>query len=105
KALVNQAFAGSFVPGTGNQINGMKQDGRNGKGNYFDFPYLVAAPRFGMAWDVNGDGRSAVRASAGMFYNLPRGQPSQFIGNPPVSFNNVIRNSTIDEIRNISNDK
>jgi hypothetical protein len=105
KTLVNQAFAGSFVPGTGNQINGMKQDGRNGKGNYFDFPYLVAAPRFGMAWDVKGDGRSAVRASAGMFYNLPRGQPSQFIGNPPVSFNNVIRNSTIDDIRNISNGK
>ena len=29
------------------------------------------SPRFGLAWDVNGDGRTAVRVSGGSFYDFP----------------------------------
>ena len=29
------------------------------------------SPRFGVAWDVNGDGRTSVRVSAGSFYDFP----------------------------------
>ena len=29
------------------------------------------SPRVGLAWDVNGDGRTSVRASAGTFYDYP----------------------------------
>ena len=29
------------------------------------------SPRFGFAWDINGDGRTSIRASAGTFYDFP----------------------------------
>ena len=54
--LLPSAFIGNLVPGTGSQINGMVADGYPGMrpGEYFDYPPLVAAPRFGFAWDING---------------------------------------------------
>jgi hypothetical protein len=92
-------LAGTVVPGSGDFLSGMRADGRNGNGNYYDFPFLRAAPRFGVAWDVNGDGRSAVRASVGVFYNVPRtGVGQQFVGNPPVSFNQSVNNITMDQL-------
>ncbi len=33
--------------------------------------WLNFAPRLGFGWDVNGDGRSSVRAAAGIFYDRP----------------------------------
>jgi hypothetical protein len=33
--------------------------------------WLNFSPRFGMAWDVAGDGRTSIRASAGTFYDYP----------------------------------
>jgi hypothetical protein len=34
----------------------------------------IFAPRFGFAWDVSGDGRTSVRASAGVGYDYPNAQ-------------------------------
>jgi Carboxypeptidase regulatory-like domain len=34
----------------------------------------IFAPRFGFAWDVKGDGRTSVRASAGLGYDYPNAQ-------------------------------
>jgi outer membrane receptor protein involved in Fe transport len=97
------AFNGNIVLGTGNQINGVSTDGIPGAkaGTYFKFPYLMAAPRVGVAWNVTGDGKTAVRASAGIFYNFPRstgtgGYP--FAGGCPVSCSNQIRWATFDDI-------
>jgi len=36
--------------------------------------WMVLAPRFGFAWDVRGDGRTSVRASAGLGYDYPNAQ-------------------------------
>ena len=61
-------------------------------GTYFTFPYFVWAPRAGIAWNVTGDGKTALRASWGIFYNFPRstgdgGYP--FSGGCPVSCTRV----------------
>jgi hypothetical protein len=107
--LVSFAYAGNFVPGTGDYYNGMLVDGLGssqigtGKpGQYWYLPYLVGAPRVGFAWDVNGDGKSALRSSFGVFYNFPRGVPPQFVGTAPTSVTTTIRNATIDQLANFS---
>jgi len=47
---------------------------------------LLIAPRVGFAWDVNGDGRTALRGGVGLFYNRERLSPGLISGlNPPFS--------------------
>jgi hypothetical protein len=90
------AFAGNIVPGSGRQTNGILTGGIEGKksGTYFTFPYFTYAPRAGLAWNVTGDGKTALRTSWGIFYNFPRstgdgGYP--FSGGCPVSCTRQIR--------------
>ena len=58
-------YLGRLVPGSGNFTNGMQvYDGTPQDSNPFRL-----APRIGIAWDVTGDGKTAVRAGAGTFYD------------------------------------
>jgi hypothetical protein len=100
------AFNGNIVTGSGNQINGIATGGIPDRkpGTYFTFPYFTYAPRAGFAWNMFGDGKTALRGSWGIFYNFPRstgdgGYP--FAGaNCPVSCSNQIRWATFDDITN-----
>jgi hypothetical protein len=98
--FLTASLIGQTIPGTGDFINGMRAGGASGKGDYTRYPGLVAAPRVGFAWDVNGNGKSALRASYGMFYNFPRSGPGSngMIGAPPTAFNYQILNTYISEI-------
>ena len=71
------AFNGNIVQGSGSQINGITTGGIPGRkpGTYFTFPYFVYAPRAGFAWNMFGDGKTALRGSWGIFYNFPRSAP------------------------------
>jgi hypothetical protein len=97
------AFNSNVVPGSGNYLNGVSTDGLPDAkpGTYSKFPWLKTAPRVGFAWNVTGDGKTALRASTGIFYNFPRSTNVggyNFAGGCPVSCSNQIRWSTFDAI-------
>ena len=92
-------LAGTVVPNSGVLTNGMKAGGKNNDGVYYQYQNkLFWGPRVGMAWDVKGDHKQAIRAAAGLFYDFPRGGNSRYTGVPPVSFNQVVQNVTMDEL-------
>lgn len=98
--LLSVALIGNMVPGVGDINNGLIYGGLPGRkpGWYYDLPMLVAAPRVGVAWDVNGDGKSALRASSGVFYNFPRGQ-YRWVGGPDISITRTITTASFKDVQ------
>jgi len=63
-------FVGSFVPNTGDRYNGMvsNSDPNYPKG-FRDNQGIEPEPRAGLAWDLAGDGKTAIHTSAGLYHN------------------------------------
>jgi carboxypeptidase family protein/TonB-dependent receptor-like protein len=55
--------------------------------------WLNFSPRLGLAWDVNGDGRTSIRASAGSFYDFPSNLYLQGFSNGAPFLPRFIRNN------------
>src|SRR5687768_2727199 len=98
--IVAQSYAGTTVPGSGSITNGMFAGGLQGKksGWYYDMPALSWGPRIGMAWDVTGDGKTAIRAAGGIFYNFINRSQYLYNGGPLIARDKVVRNATLDDV-------
>jgi hypothetical protein len=108
--VVSRAFSGTVVPGSGSITNGMWANGLanhpgalrdEGKKNgwYYDMPMFSYAPRVGLAWDVFGDGKTAIRASTGIFYNFVNQGQYGHHGGALITRVRTIQNAAIDDLQ------
>ncbi|MCC6364758.1 MAG: hypothetical protein IT165_14655 [Bryobacterales bacterium] len=97
-ALAPTPLIGMFVPGSGNFANGMRVGGKDGYPNgLLTLPWLVLGPRFGFAYDVFGNGKTALRGGFGLFMDRLEGNPTFWaIGNPPVAYTPTLYFDTLD---------
>jgi hypothetical protein len=107
------ALAGTFVPpsvggytATPTAAPGMERATANNPNlplSLFTVPSVLPAFRFGLAWDVFGNGKTAIRTGFGQFYNLSSTQNAQNAsGNPPDIYNRAVYYSTLDKIPSLA---
>jgi len=92
----NVTYVGTFVPGTGDESNGMVKAGEAGMPRGFRRTLASQPePRVGLTWDPTGASRTIVHSSAGLFHNarLGGGSLGNLASNPPFIHNPIIFNN------------
>ncbi len=86
--ILPAVFIGAFVPNTGDPANGavVASDNSYPRG-FVDQQPVLPELRFGLAYDLFGNGRTAVRTSFGTFHNTVSPGVRAFTQNPPIQFN------------------
>jgi len=97
-AFAPAPLIGLYVPGTGDTANGSVIGGINGvPPGLYDRPLVNLAPRFGFAYDLFGDGKTAMRGGWGWFFDTGQNNPfSATIGSPPVYRQPILYYSNLD---------
>jgi len=107
------ALQGTFVPAsvggysaTPTPFPGMQRATANNPNlpeTLWTVPSLLTTPRFGLAWDTFGNGKTAIRAGFGEYYNQISTQTAQnSSGNPPDTYNRTVYYSTLDQIPSLA---
>jgi hypothetical protein len=87
-ATAGIAAIGLFVPNSGNTADGFAVAGSNGvPWNTYNTKALFYAPRVGFAYDVFGNGKTALRGGVGVFFDrLDGNEVYSMASNPPVVY-------------------
>jgi hypothetical protein len=98
-ALLPQAYVGFFVPGTGNPFNGGVTSGAtNYPRGFVNQQPVHWGPRLGFAYDVFGDGKTAVRGGMAILYNPRFSVWNPTTENPPAILSPIAYYGTINTL-------
>lgn len=94
-------FVGAFVPGSGDPYNGMvRSDDPNYPRGFRNNQGIHAQPRLGLAWDMFGNNKTALHASAGLYHNphITARSMDSAANNPPAVNQPTIFYGTMDTL-------
>jgi hypothetical protein len=94
-------YVGAFVPGSGDITNGMvTRDDPDYPEGFRDNQGIHLEPRVGFAYDLDGNGKTALHASAGLYHNahITARSMDQSANNPPAVFTPVVYYGSMDTL-------